>query len=496
MKKKTVVILTAVLTVLTLTMLIASAVVLTVNTGEGSDKYLGKDLTADATEITASTNEALTRFVTDGNVNTFWQGERRGSYIQFYFEKGIEFNTVVISETGMSISAFEIYVSNNGKHFDKVYEQDRIQRGRLCAMTGQLNAKYVTLRIIDSEASPRINDISIYNAKKAGEDFTLASRFDIEDAVYRIADWNAEGITPEYDEVYELFDGAKLGLFDEVVIDAGIVWSADGELLADNVISDNVEASEFTLDNIVKALGYLNEVKSENTKFILSLSAKNLDAVNTDYSVLARNVKRFLADNGFDGAEIDCALADGKNQCIYYADAIEALRGALGEETYISAALTTGQLKYYSGVADKIDKVNLVGFGQLDQNGDSAAFYASCIQAVDICLNNGFKEKQINLGAPLYGAYSEDAEEVYAYSSVEGEYGWYDNVFECAWREERVSDIRFNGKQLLYDKTCYAIYRGLGGITLFALECDRAGIGEDTLSYAACKAVSDAEGRV
>ena len=91
MKKKTVIILTAVLTVLTLTMLIASAVVLTVNTGESSDKYLGKDLTADATEITASTNEALTRFVTDGNVNTFWQGERRGSYIQFYFEKGIEY---------------------------------------------------------------------------------------------------------------------------------------------------------------------------------------------------------------------------------------------------------------------------------------------------------------------------------------------------------------------------------------------------------------------
>ena len=140
------------------------------------------------------------------------------------------------------------------------------------------------------------------------------------------------------------------------------MWSAEGELLADNVISDNVEASEFTLDNIVKALEYLNEVKSENTKFILSLSAKDAGAVNTDYSVLARNVKRFLADNGFDGAEIDCTLADGKNQSIYYADAIEALRGALGEETYILAALPTGQLKYYSGVADKIDKRGVLRF--------------------------------------------------------------------------------------------------------------------------------------
>lgn len=494
-KKKTVIVLTAAITVLTLTTLIASAIVLTLNTGDGADKYFGRDLTADATEITASSNGALTGLVTDGNVNTFWQGERRGSYIQFYYADGVEFNTVVIDETGMSISAFEIYVSDDGRHFDKVYEQDRIQRGRLCAMTEQISTKYVTIRIKDSEASPRISDVSIYNAKKAGENFTLAARQNITETLYITDEWKREGIVPSAEQLYVLFDGAKYGMFDEIVIEARVVWTSDGQLSVDGEISSDAFASPLTLENLTAALGYLNQVNSK-ARLILSLSAADGALGNTDYDKLADNLTAFLSDNGFVGVEIDCTSADGKSENSSYAKAVKTLSDALGEDAYLCAALKSEQLKYFSGAADKIDKVNLAGFCELDQNGDSAAFYSSCIQAVGICLDNGFEEKQINLGAPLYGTYSKDASEIYAFSSVMGEYDWYDNVFECAWGAERVSDIRFNGMQLLYDKTCYAIYRGLGGITLFGLECDRTGGGEDTLSYACCKAVSDAEGRV
>ncbi len=433
--------------------------------------------------------------VTDGNVNTFWQGERRGSYIQFYYADGVEFNTIVIDETGMSISAFEIYVSDDGRHFDKVYEQDRIQRGRLCAMTEQIDTKYVTIRIVDSEASPRISDISIYNAKKAGEDFTLSARADITHTLRITDEWKREGVTPDVEQLYELFDGAKYAMFDEIVIEARAIWTSEGELSVDDAISSDAFDGAFTTDNLSTALEYLNLVNSD-ARLILSLSAADGALGNTDYDKLADNLTAFLSDNGFVGIEIDCTSADGKSENSAYANALKSLRDALGEEAYVCAALKTEQLKYFSSVADKIDKVNLAGFCELDQNGDSAAFYSSCIQAVNICIDNGFEEKQINLGAPLYGTYSKDASEIYAFSSVAGEYDWYDNVFECTWGEERVSDIRFNGKQLLYDKTCYAIYRGLGGITLFGLECDRVGDGEDTLSYACCKAVSDAEGRV
>lgn len=484
----------AVLIAVTLTTLTASAIVLAVNTDNGDEVYSGKDLTEEATQVTASTNGALAGFATDGNVNTFWQGERRGSYLQFYFKDGIEFNTVVINETGMSVSAFEIYVSDNGVHYDKIYEQDRIQSGRFCAMREQIKAKYVSIRIKDSDASPRINDIAIYNLGKAGEGFEINARRDIGEALELIHAWQIEGITPTDEDLFDLFDGAKYVMCDTVTLQARAEWKKDGTFGVDSYIADNAVSEAFTLDNLTLALKYFKSVTDADV--MLSICAEQGLCGATDFQALGNALKQYLQTNGLSGIEIDCTRAHGKDECLYYADALRELKKALGDGYTLAAAIRVDQTEYFCDSAKSVDYVNLVGFARLDQNGDSAAFYASCVQAVNICLANGFDAKQINLGTPLYGTYSGDAGETYAYNSIKGEYGWSDNVFECAWREETVDDIRFNGKQLLYDKASYAVYRGLRGITLFGLECDFKGDGEDTLSYAAVKAISDAEGRV
>lgn len=490
--KKTVFIVIAVLTALTLTTLIASAIVI-VSDVENPDDYLGTDLTSQATEITASINPSTAKFVVDGNVNTFWQGERRGSYLQFYFESGIEFNTVVINETGMSVSAFEIYVSEDGSHYEKVYEQDRIQRGRLCALTESIGAKYVHIRIKDSDASPRINDVSIYNAERGAENFSVNARLSFDDIMRGADAWSDGSSQLSAEEAASLLDIEKLNAFDRVIIDARATWKGDG-IVIDGRVADNVTDMSFTMRNFRYALDLLRQSLTD-TQIILSFKAYDDASLDQGAAAVAENIAKFIADCGLDGAEIDVTSAsDG--ECVKYAQVVKALAELLGKQTYVSLAATTGQVKYFSNAAESLSALNVAGFTGLDQNGDSAGFFASCVQTAYMCIDYGFAAEKINIGAPLFGTYSQNPDERYPYSAVVGDYDRYDNVFECVWGDERVSDIRFNGTQLLYDKTCYAVCKGLGGITLWGAECDRKGIGEDTLSYAVFSALDGGEADV
>lgn len=493
--KKAVLIVTAIAVIALMATLIASAAVLEIN-ADDPDSYLGEDLTQKVTEITSSTNGALAKFAVDKSVNTYWQGERRGSYVQFYFADGIEFNTVVLNETGMSVSAFAIEISNDGTHFTSVYTQDRMQRSRLCALE-RTKAKYVRITINESEASPRINNISIYNTKSEDtQGFSLVANADFREYMIKTALLKKENPQPGIEDVDRIFDSQKYAFYDRVTIDGAIGFDRDGRL---KVYADSVEDDTKLFE---ETLNLFKSVTGENVRIALKIKptydlSSSAASSGNALDKLADEINSYVEKYGFAGVDIDCTDYDSKSACKEYCRIITSLAQRFADsDKKVFLTATQGQLKYLSDVADTVDGLNLKAFGKVDQNGDGAAFYASCVQAVEMCVKYDFDLGKINLGAPLYGFQSEGMQETYGFDETVGDYYFSDNVYECLRDGEIVSDVRFNGPQLLYDKTCYAIYKGLGGMTLYDINDDRTGKGEDTLSYFVAKALADVGGGV
>lgn len=479
---------------------------ITANSAEIDTSYLGEDYAPKA-QVSASDNGALAGLVTDGSYNTYWQGERRNSYIEFYFENPVTFNTVSINETGFSISDFCIEVSDDGKTFRNVYRQDRIERHRLCALTDSVTAKYVRVRINESDATPRINDIGIYNVEsEVKDDFQVVGYQPLSDLMNKVNEYNLAGTELTYEQKYELFDGDKYDLYNVINLISGIGWNTEAELYYlyeyEGIEGSEEEKQQQKQQLFEQTLSIMREVIGDrNVRINITMAnpRPNEDCVNSmigdKKDKLAVNMIDFIEKYSLQGIDIDWEYPITQQEFDAYNAFLVRLKKEMNDRSgdyELSLAVSTWAFRYSDEAVQSIDRLQLMGYDIVDHNGDHGGFYGAAVQAVEYCLDYGFKREQINLGMGFYGTYLQGNMEQYGFTAiVDGQYEWSRNIYDCVWQDKVVSDVYFNGGQMVYDKTCYAVYQGLGGTMVWHANIDKPGMGEDTLAYAMDKALSD-----
>ena len=209
---------------------------------------------------------------------------------------------------------------------------------------------------------------------------------------------------------------------------------------------------------------------------------------------LAVNMVQYLEENGFNGADIDWEYPITQAHFDSYNAFLVELKNEMNkanEDLEISLATSTWAYKYSPEAVEASDKLQLMGYDILDQNGDHGGFYGSAVQAVEYCLSYGFKPEQINLGIGFYGTYQEGKMEQYGTSQIIEDYDWFKNIYTCEVGDHKIPNVYFNGGQMVYDKTAYAVYKKLSGVMTWNVYSDFKGNGENTLNYAIEKATND-----
>lgn len=466
-----------------------------------NDYMVSENLAKDAT-LSANSGKLLTKFVTDNSKNTYWAGKRENAVLRLDFGKNVTFNTVIINEIGFNISNFSLRVSTDGVNFENVYHQERIETQRLCALREAVTARYLEFVVENSEATPKISDISVFNEDKRTEDrFDVVGYIVVNSIIDKFAEWNESGYDFTYDDIYKLFDGDKFNTYNVVNLISGVAWNENADLY----YSFNIDKKEYTndekkviFDEFIKSLREV--IGDRDIRINITFGNPQDDDIcaasmsGEKKNKLAVNMVQYLEENGFNGADIDWEYPITQAHFDSYNAFLVELKNEMNkanEDLEISLATSTWAYKYSPEAVEAIDKLQLMGYDILDQNGDHGGFYGSAVQAVEYCLSYGFKPEQINLGIGFYGTYQEGKMEQYGTSQIIEDYDWFKNIYTCEVGDHKIPNVYFNGGQMVYDKTAYAVYKKLSGVMTWNVYSDFKGNGENTLNYAIEKATND-----
>ena len=480
---------------------------------EVSPDYLGEDDLAKSAKVTASDSSLGAKKATDNSLSSYWEGHRRDSYIQFDFGKEIVFDTVTINEIGYNITEFEIQVAfsideNNEPKFSTIYRQDHVEMHRLCALKDPVTARYMRIVVSDSTASPKISNITVHNkAAQSVDNFQVVGYMIINGLMEKYHEAIKSGDANDSAKVYDIFDGDKFDVYNVINLISSVGWNDDADIYFSPTIKElNIGTQEEIQatykDLFEKTLAALRSViGSRNVRINVTMINPRDNAlcvksmVGKNKTKLAKNMSQFIAEHGLDGIDIDWEYPLSQVDFDAYNAFLQELKATMHDGAELSLAVSTWAFKYTPETIKVIDRIQLMGYDIIDQNGDHGGFYAGAVQAVEYCLSKGFSLNQINLGMGLYGTHREGKMEQYNINSVK-DYDWMLNKYTVSTALGDVDDVYFNGGQMLYDKTTFAIYKGLGGIMTWQMYSDKKGLGENTLIYGINKALVERAGGV
>lgn len=118
-----------------------------------------------------------------------------------------------------------------------------------------------------------------------------------------------------------------------------------------------------------------------------------------------------------------------------------------------------------------------MAYDLFDDHGNHSSFYSACYMLIGQLEEKGFDLGKINLGLPFYSR-PENGDTFWGnYFDVAEELGEWDNAFyynEYTTLEGVTAsgNTWFNGRGMIYDKTCYAADCGLGGVMIWHIGTD------------------------
>ena len=118
-----------------------------------------------------------------------------------------------------------------------------------------------------------------------------------------------------------------------------------------------------------------------------------------------------------------------------------------------------------------------MSYDMFDERGNHAAFYTSAYEVVDKLIDKGLDLKKFNLGVPYYSR-PVNADPYWGnYYDVADKLSPFENSYVEAYTDiNGVSHPAllnyYNGRQMIYDKTAYAMDAGLGGIMIWHFGTD------------------------
>lgn len=391
-----------------------------------------------------------------------------GDSAVFDFGKKVLINTVVLKEKGSNVTSFEIYADGNET---PVYGNDYVDGYRYCTFAPTETSK-LTIKVLTSDGKWQFADLEAYLIIKEAEDFRVMS--------YIYAD-TAFTITQKQKEI--------AGCVTQFNVFGCTYFDAKGEIVfVDYDINGETYDGEQVLKGAVENLKEINPSASIVVTLLanrdfgdgMTTTERHNSAMDKYADKLTANILKLLDDFGFDGVSFDYEYPEKIKDFNVFADYIKKLDAALGKDRILTAAISDWCIRTFGySVKDlePLDSIEVMSYDMFDERGNHSTFYNSCYSILKNFEKKGIDLSKVNLGIPFYsrpvnedtfwGNYYDVAAQLSPFeNAVVQEYTDLDGV-----KHPALSNY-YNGRQMVYDKTRYAIDCGAGGVMIWHFGCD------------------------
>lgn len=182
---------------------------------------------------------------------------------------------------------------------------------------------------------------------------------------------------------------------------------------------------------------------------------------------LEENIRQTLEEYGFDGVFFDYEYALTKAHWNRYCDFLVSLDKVLGDGFRIGYAASAWNAQPTRESLKVTDMVEVMSYDLWEDDGTHASVRQAKKDIRDMLLK-GYAPEQLDLGIPFYARPTTHEAYWYGYGSYCGlldENGLFDD-------EATGLTFSFNTAPVVYEKTNYALTRGLGGVMIWHYACD------------------------
>ena len=381
-------------------------------------------------------------------------------YVTVDFGDSVDFNTVILGESGKKVTLFEIYGSNEqDANYQFLYQSDCIEGGHTCFLG---DVKYRYLRIFVNQASGKfnVNNFEAYYLKNENAN-------DLRVNAYLVA----EDITEDY-------DFSRLDAITDIIIFGTAKFDEKGNIKIYDRDSNEVDLHYYSdkVNIVKKAIGDrdINLIcdiampyGEENAYIISMMNDENVDN-------LVANIVSFVNELGFDGYDMDYEFPSSKLEWRQFNNFLRKLDKAMPDKI-ISLAIAPWDLQFDDDVIKIIDRAEVMLYDMFTAHNYHSIF-STTVNGIDKALKGGFDAKQIDLGVPFFsrptnrhaywGSYAQFEDSLDRYTNL-----IYYNDFDHDGNPMTAPQY-INSVQMIADKTAFAIDAGLGGIMIWHMNCD------------------------
>lgn len=395
-------------------------------------------------------------------------GGAAGDSAVFGFGKTVTFNTVVLKEKGDSVTSFRIYADDGEV---PIYGNDFIGGYRFCSFA-ETKADKIRLEVLAADGEWKLEDVEAYLITGKAEDFAVMSYINADTAYLLSEDLlEAARVVTQFN----VFGCAHFDAKGEIIL---VDYEINGEKVS------GAEIMRGAVENIRKANPAATVVATVlgNKDFGdgLTTVGRHNEAMGNNSAALTANLLKFINEYGLDGVSFDYEYPEKKKDFDIFTDYLKELDKALGSGKLLTAAISDWCVRTFGYSAkdfEVLDSIELMAYDMFDERGNHSSFYGSCYSILKNMEKKGVDMSKVNLGLPFYsrplngdsfwGSYRDVADRLSPYeNSIEQEYTNLDGVAKPATLNY------YNGRQLIYDKTRFAIACGAGGVMIWHFGCD------------------------
>ena len=378
------------------------------------------------------------------------------------------FNTLVLKEKGDSITKFRLYADGAAEPF---YGNDFVDGYRYCSF-GEVTASEIRIEVQAAEGEWKLAAVEAYLAAGVPDGFEVMSYIHA-DAAYSLT--AEQAVIARNVTDFNLF--------------GAIYLNKDGGLeLTEYEINGEVLSGEEVLREAVKVL---KGVRPDATVVATVLGNKDFgdglavnerhgSAMGENGDKLIANINALIQKTGLDGISFDYEYPRTIKDFNIYAKFAEKLKSAMPAGKRLTAALALWNISLTFMQAKELepfDRIEMMAYDMFDKRGNHSTFYDSAYEIVKQLDKKGVDLKKVNLGLPFYSR-PVNADSYWGnYYDVADKLGRYDNTYVEAYtdldgKEHPELANYYNGRQMIYDKTSYAIDCGLGGVMIWHFGTD------------------------
>ncbi len=381
-----------------------------------------------------------------------------------------KFNTIALTEKGKSITSFEIYIDNQ-----MIYASDRVGNFKYCALSKTFESDQIQIKVTGSDET----DWVLEKPKVYFIDNTSKDDFEVMSYIYTA---NALQLNEE--------DKKIIGSTTQFNIFSSLYLLADGSIhfkeqtLNDGKVINGQEAFK-------QAIAKLREFNPKATIVATILGMEDIvgDGLNQEErhnlamtkgkDKLIENAVNIINDYSLDGIAFDYEYPHNLITNNNYGNFIKKLKLAMPEGKQLNCAFSLWNLTvtgtFPHSKLKYVDNIELMAYDGFDEYGNHSSFYTMCAEVLSKLEKKGIDLKKVNLGLPFYSRPIDQAGYWGNYYNVAEKLGIYGNSIVEKYNidgKDFEQLCYYNSRQLIYDKTAYALDYGIGGVMIWHYGCD------------------------